>query len=148
MRFVLTDKDAVPTQLNYDYTCDNWTDAGASLGLTPELEALSSQYKIKSYFCELRYRQFDFKPGVYSISFFYNSTQPPRNKMKEETKNEEQKTTKRTTLEKDLASFMEDFGINVIVTPVVGLGLLFLSFFFFNHVLMFCLLSYPKSDRL
>ena len=114
----MTDKDAVASIINYDYTCTNWTDGGNAFSLFKSLYSLSKDFSLRAYFCTIRYRQFDLKPGVYSVTLFFNATTNNTDLSQQSKKLQ----TPVEGLDFDITDYVQKNGINVGVLPVVGLN--------------------------
>ncbi|KAA6390477.1 MAG: hypothetical protein EZS28_013996 [Streblomastix strix] len=108
VRFIYSEKDAISTALNFDYTCSNWTDGGKVPGVAEHLSPLEMQSPLKGYFCQINYKMHDFKPAY---------KQPDLSNFDFG----------------DLDALAEQFGITVAVTATVDtsyslIGILILSF--------------------
>ncbi|KAK2964902.1 hypothetical protein BLNAU_203 [Blattamonas nauphoetae] len=107
IRLVMSEKDALPTVLNYDYTCTKWEPVSNFGSMPMDLSPAMEQLAVQGYSCDLTYQQFDLKPGIYSLSMFFNttpSTTPKRDKKKEGI---------------DLEALSEQYGITVSATPLI-----------------------------
>ncbi|KAH7832532.1 uncharacterized protein MONOS_5448 [Monocercomonoides exilis] len=130
MRHVMTEKDALASAFNYDYTCSNWTDGTEASGVSSDLVALARQYSIQGYYCTIAYKMYDLKPGIYSLSMFFNASRG-----EDSEKKKKDRKPSLDPLNIDFESIAEEYGIKVAVTPIVEsskpiLGLIVLTTMF------------------
>ena len=90
------------------------------MSLFPELASLAQDFSLRAYYCNIRYNQFDFKPGVYSVSLFYNFTSAKKGDSSHSSK-DSQRRTPIDGLDFDIASYIDQKGVEVSVLPMVGL---------------------------